>query len=115
RWSDAAHYVDQVIPERRRDEQLWAGALLESTSQEPDHLLQEVKTLDELLAAGGTHEQEARQMRDTAITQVILGDARRNSMPAAAVSDADQWQIDRKSTRLNSRHVAISYAVLCWK
>src|SRR5437588_1242405 len=63
RWSDAAHYVDQVIPERRRDEQLWAGALLESTSQEPDHLLQEVKTLDELLAAGGTHEQEARQMR----------------------------------------------------
>jgi predicted Ser/Thr protein kinase/tetratricopeptide (TPR) repeat protein len=95
RRSDAAHYVDQVIPERRRDEQLWAATLFESTSPEPGHLLQEVKTLDELLAAGGTHEQEARQMRDTVITQVILGNARRNSMPTPAVSDADQWQMTR--------------------
>jgi serine/threonine-protein kinase len=95
RWSEAAHYVDQVIPERRRDEQLWAAALFESTSQAPGHLLQEVKTLDELLAAGGTHEQEAHQMRDTAITQVILGNARRNSLPVPAVSDADQWQMTR--------------------
>jgi hypothetical protein len=84
-----------VIPERRRDEQLWAAALFESTSQEPGHLLPEVKTLDELLAAGGTHEQEARQMRDTVITQVILGNARRNSMPAPAVSDANQWEMTR--------------------
>src|SRR5690625_6137194 len=25
------------------------------------------------------------------------------------------WFLDRKSTRLNSSHVAISYAVFCWK
>jgi len=93
RRPDAAQYVDQVIPERRRGEQLWAAALFESTSQAPGHLLQEVKTLDELLAAGGIHKREARQMRDTAISQVILGDARRNSRPAPGASDADQRQM----------------------
>src|SRR5699024_12694650 len=25
------------------------------------------------------------------------------------------WVVDRKSTRLNSSHVSISYAVFCWK
>src|SRR5690606_41637483 len=33
---------------------------------------------------------------------------------AEAATDAEQW-IDRKSTRLNSSHVKISYAVFCWK
>src|SRR2546426_6020231 len=28
---------------------------------------------------------------------------------------ADQWSIDRKSTRLNSSHLVISYAVFCLK
>ena len=95
RWSDAAHYVDQVIPERRQDEKLWAAAQLESTSQEPGHLLQEVKALDELLALPGPHKQEARQMRDTVITEMIRDDARRNQMDTPVVSDADQWQMTR--------------------
>src|SRR5438445_636122 len=95
RWSDAAHYVDQVIPERRQDEKLWAAAQLESTSQEPGHLLQEVKALDELLAVPGPHKQEARQMRDTVITEMIRDDARRNQMDTPVVSDADQWQMTR--------------------
>ena len=50
RWSDAAHYVDQVIPERRRNQQLWAAALFAATSQAPGHPLQEIKMLDELLS-----------------------------------------------------------------
>jgi plasmid stabilization system protein ParE len=95
RRSNAAHYVDQVIPERRQDEKLWAAAQLESTSQEPGHLLQEVKALDELLALPGPHKQEARQMRDTVITEMIRDDARRNQMDTPAVSDADQWQMTR--------------------
>ena len=95
RWPDAAHYVDQVIPERRRDQQLWNAALFASTSPAPGHLLQEVKMLDELLASGGAHQKEARQMRDTAIAQLVLGSARKNSGSAPAASDADQWQMTR--------------------
>src|SRR5579859_5449996 len=37
-WSDTAHYVDQVIPERRGSERLWAAVQFESTSREPGHL-----------------------------------------------------------------------------
>src|SRR5436309_6972467 len=32
-----------------------------------------------------------------------------------AANDASQWERDRKSTRLNSSHVKISYAVFCLK
>ncbi len=95
RWSDAAHDVDQVIPERRRDQQLWNAALFASASPAPGHLLQEVKMLDELLASGGAHQKEARQMRDAAIAQLVLGSARRNSASAPAASGADQWQMTR--------------------
>jgi len=95
RWPDAAHDVDRVIPERRRDQQLWNAALFASTSPAPGHLLQEVKMLDDLLASGGAHQKEARQMRDAAIAQLVLGSARRNSASAPAASDADQWQMTR--------------------
>ena len=95
RWSDAAHYVDAVIPERRANEKLWAAVQFESTSHEPGHLLREVKALDELLALPGPHKQQARQMRDTVITQMIRDDARRNQMDTPVASDADQWQMTR--------------------
>jgi serine/threonine protein kinase len=94
-WSDAAHYVDQVIPERRQDEKLWAAAQLASISKEAGHLLQEVKALDQLLTFPGPHRKAARQMRDTAITELIRDDARRNQMDTPVVSDADQWQLTR--------------------
>jgi hypothetical protein len=92
RWTDAAHYVDRVIPERRRDQQLWTAALFASTSPAPGHLLQEVKLLDELLSSGGAHQKEARQMRDTTIAQLVLGNTRRK---ASSPADGDQWQMAR--------------------
>ncbi len=94
-WSDAAHYVDEVIPERRANEKLWAAVQFESTSHEPGHLLREVKALDELLALPGPHKQQARQMRDTVITQMIRDDARKNQLDTPVASDADQWEMTR--------------------
>src|SRR5437660_3691337 len=46
-----------------------------------------------------------------------------NYVPKSAINELEMWQqdtfdatrIDRKSTRLNSSHVAISYAVFCLK
>src|SRR5437870_7555558 len=35
--------------------------------------------------------------------------------PDRSVPEATAWDPDRKSTRLNSSHVAISYAVFCLK
>src|SRR5690625_6341191 len=37
------------------------------------------------------------------------------SLAETAYHEIEHWAIDRKSTRLNSSHVAISYAVYCLK
>src|SRR5690625_6591974 len=44
-----------------------------------------------------------------------LADASHSSGETPSPSDADSGTSDRKSTRLNSSHVAISYAVFCLK
>jgi serine/threonine protein kinase/tetratricopeptide (TPR) repeat protein len=93
RWPEAARYVDQVIPERRQEEQLWAAAQLQSSSQDPGHFLTAIKALDDVLAAGGRHEQGARQKRDALMTNMIRGDAERNGMRTPVGPDADQWQV----------------------
>ncbi len=43
RVADAERYVDQVIPQRRHQDELWSQAQTDSNSTEPGHLLQEVK------------------------------------------------------------------------
>ena len=95
RWAEAARYIDQVVPERHREEQLWAAAQLASTSRDPGHFLSEMKALDEVLAAGGRHEPGARQKRDSVFAAMIHDDAERNRMPEPAVSNADQFQMTR--------------------
>ena len=101
RWAEATRYVDQVIPERRQEEQLWAAAQLESRSQDPGHFLREVNALDDVLAAGGRHQQGARQKRDAVITEMIRADAEAKGMPAPAVSNADQWQLTQLKNRFD--------------
>src|SRR5699024_11786561 len=44
--------------------------------------------------------------------QELLGDEKYNQL---IVHDKDVRRVDRKSTRLNSSHVSISYAVFCLK
>jgi len=101
RFAEAARYVDQVIPERRQGEQLWAAAQLESRSQDPGHFLREINALDDVLAAGGGHQQGARQKRDAVITEMIRADAEAKGMPAPAVSNADQWQLTQLKNRFD--------------
>ncbi len=101
RWADAARYVDQVIPQRRHDDQLWAEAQLQSNSTEPGHLLKEVKSLDELLVAGGPHQQQARQTRDAVLSQMVRGNARRNRAAMPSVSPGDAAQITQLKDQFN--------------
>jgi eukaryotic-like serine/threonine-protein kinase len=93
RLSDAARYIDQVIPERRQEEELWSAAQLVSNSRDAGDLLTEIKAFDEVLAIGGRHEQGARQKHDALITQIIRSDAEKKYMTPPVVSNADQWQV----------------------
>src|SRR5437870_9239038 len=51
----------------------------------------------------------------TLFRSVPLFTTRRFSLRDSKVLACGTWGVDRKSTRLNSSHVAISYAVFCLK
>ena len=94
-WADAASYVDEVIPKRRKDEQLWARAQQESGLTGPNHRINEVKILDQVLASGGVHQQEARQRRDSLFSQFARENRRKNNSQESVVSASDQAQFPR--------------------
>src|SRR6266496_5999829 len=49
------------------------------------------------------------------ISRVAAGRGRARHAPGASARTVAAWRSDRKSTRLNSSHVEISYAVFCLK
>lgn len=94
-WMEAARYVDELIPERRQQEQLWARAQQESGIIGPNHRINEVKILDQVLASGGVHQQDARQRRDSLFSQFARENRFRNNSRASVVSASEQAQFPR--------------------
>jgi eukaryotic-like serine/threonine-protein kinase len=101
-WVDAERYVDEVIPQRRQELQLWSEAQVESSSAERGHLLKEVKLLDEVLAEGGPHQQQARQKRNTAIRQIMRENARRNGVVEPTLSEGYEAQLAQLETEFSN-------------
>ena len=101
-WADAERYVDQVIPERRREQQLWAEAQMEGSSEERGHLLKEIKALDDVMAVGGAHEQQARQKRNTVIRQMVRENARRNGLVDPTLSEGYEAQLAELETQFGN-------------
>jgi eukaryotic-like serine/threonine-protein kinase len=101
-WVDAERYVDEVIPQRRQELQLWSEAQLESSSVERGHLLKEVKVLDEVLAEGGPHEQQARQMRNAAIRKIVRDNARRSGTVEPTLSGGYEAQLSQLETEFGN-------------
>jgi hypothetical protein len=101
-WADAERYVDQVIPERRREQQLWAEAQMEASSEERGHLLKEIKALDDVMAVGGTHEQQARQKRNAVIRQMVRENARRNGVVDPTLSEGYEGQLAELETQFGN-------------
>lgn len=95
RWADAAKYVDEIIPKRRQEEQLWSRAQQEVNVTGAQHRIEEVKILDQVLASGGVHQEEARQRRDSLFSQ-FAGEIRpRNNSQDSVVSASEQAQFPR--------------------
>src|SRR5690625_6065019 len=68
---------------------------------------------DDYLRRIGTLIRDARQ--HSGLTQTALATELKTSQSAINRIEKGQQNLDRKSTRLNSSHVAISYAVFCLK
>src|SRR5690606_40572600 len=54
-------------------------------------------------------------LQKTSIIDLIVGDESLNRIQSEDNSSEENQEADRKSTRLNSSHVKISYAVFCLK
>src|SRR5207253_5950966 len=93
---------DVVVLEARR-----AGLRAENGVEE-DHRAE--------TAADRVEEREGEDLEATASRHGRTQSAAASAAQAGGrVGDGDECQRDRKSTRLNSSHVAISYAVFCLK
>src|SRR3989454_4203515 len=60
------------------------------------------------LASATFHNDASYEVRAAALTALVRADS-------TARDSAIAWGLDRKSTRLNSSHLVISYAVFCLK
>jgi tetratricopeptide (TPR) repeat protein len=95
-WEDAARYVDEVIPERRQEEDTWARAQQAASNvTDPEHRINEVRVLDQVLAQGGDHQQAARQQRDLLMSQLIQENRRRNGAQTASVLEPGRQQFSQ--------------------
>src|SRR5690242_21102748 len=47
--------------------------------------------------------------------RMCIGDRKQNGWETVVTQRTANWRLDRKSTRLNSSHMSISYAVFCLK
>jgi serine/threonine protein kinase len=104
--ADAERYVDQVIPQQRHEDELWGQAQGQNSSSEPGHLINAVKYLDQLLAVGGIHQQDAKQMRDSVMKQFARNNARKNHETLQAAPIADQakfYQLENQFLELVKR------------
>src|SRR5690625_6845206 len=70
------------------------------------------KSLHELYASEGRFEEAYNQL----MRYSVLADSLNEAAHSEELANAENYlELDRKSTRLNSSHVAISYAVFCLK
>src|SRR5437899_12344603 len=56
-----------------------------------------------------------RSMRDRETMEIVLEAAETGHLVLSSLNTMDASMVDRKSTRLNSSHLGISYAVFCLK
>ena len=97
--AEAEKLVDQTIPARREQEQLWAQAQKLSESQEVGHLAASLKVLDQLLALGGPHTAEAQQKRDFVFQQFARANAKKNNLPPPKFPRAERGNFDELETQ----------------
>src|SRR5438045_7291782 len=70
------------------------------------------------VAQNGHMREQIEALEHDADVRARSGNVALGQPPAATVGDdaiADRFAVDRKSTRLNSSHLGISYAVFCLK
>ena len=103
RKDDARKYQDQIIPQRKQEETLWAQAKKDSQKNDVGNLKQADNTLAQVIQLGGPRKSEAEQLRQTVEAKVAsLGQQQQHEQQIAdlrAGARRDLGQGDFSSAR----------------
>lgn len=91
--AEAERYVDEIIPQRRYEDLLWSDLQQYARSLSPDHLENELKTVDKILILGSSRQQQANRVRHALIAQLAEANAMRNHKPLPAIPDWSRTRI----------------------
>ncbi len=90
---DAERYADEIIPQRRYEDLLWADLQQYARSLSADHVENELKTIDKILILGSARQQQANRVRQALIAQLAEASAMKNRKPLPAVPDWSRSRI----------------------
>jgi TonB family protein len=84
RRADAQHYIKDVLPARREEDNLWAQAQQAWQSKAPQRGRQVVQLLDQIIAANGAHQKEAEEWRARLMEQFERSQAAKQGEASSA-------------------------------
>ncbi len=90
---EAERYADEIIPQRRYEDLLWADLQQYARSLSADHVENELKTIDKILILGSARQQQANRVRQALIAQLAEASAMKNRKPLPAVPDWSRSRI----------------------
>ncbi len=90
---DAERYADEIIPQRRYEDLLWANLQQYARSLSADHVENELKTVDKIVILGSARQQQANRVRQALVAQLAEAGAMKNRKPLPAVPDWSRSRI----------------------
>lgn len=90
RRADAEKYLNDVIPARRQEEQLWTQAQQAWQSQQPGRARKTIVLLDQILEAGGLRVQQAQQWRAVLFQWIARNEAKAQNKPEPIGAAAEE-------------------------
>ncbi|MGB2887843.1 MAG: serine/threonine-protein kinase [Candidatus Acidiferrales bacterium] len=90
RRADAERYLNDVIPARRQEDQLWAQAQQTWQSQQPGRARKAIALLDQIMEGSGPRVQQAQQWRTVLFQWVAKNEAKAQNKPQPIAAAAEE-------------------------
>lgn len=90
RRADAERYLNDVIPARRQEDQLWAQAQQTWQSQQPGRARKTIALLDQIMEGGGPRVQQAQEWRTVLFQWIAKNEAKAQNKPQPIAAAAEE-------------------------
>jgi predicted Ser/Thr protein kinase len=90
RRADAERYLNDVIPARRQEDQLWVQAQQTWQSQQPGRARKTIALLDQIMEGGGLRVQQAQEWRTVLFQWIAKNEAKSQNKPQPIAAAAEE-------------------------